>query len=911
MVTRTAKAANKLYLLGDYYGALNIYHELASEIGHNIFTANIALCLDKLSAGGVNVISDCINLAGKQKFDVLSEFFSKDIVVSLTSYPARIDAVPETLKSILAQSFKPWKLVLWLAREQFPGLERDLPPELVRLKDKGLSIEWCEDIRSYKKLIPSLRTYPDKIIVTADDDIIYGKNWLAQLVIAHICEPDAIVCHRAHQVLLNENGNFSPYKLWLKEIKGENSSLRHLFTGCGGVLYPPGSLHEAVQDRNAFSSTCPNGDDLWFWGMAVLNGSKIQTVKDSSFKLDFVPGTQATALWIGNCQDGGNDSMLRALSARFPEIVQRLKESEKPKAGVVPKVSIITPIFNTGKYLADCLDSIINQHFQDFEVLCIDDGTTDDITKDILTKYSRKDPRIRVIRQQNSGPATSRNNGLKKANGLYIAFVDSDDYISANYIGNLYECAQLHGVDIAVADKILCVDGSKSQEEKRSGFERYQKVDAKRIAAHAIVTTGVTWNKLYKKEFLLNNGIEYLDGMRCQSEDNYFSIMAIALGHKSIALAKDVTYFYRQHEGGITKNITMESFGQSMLVYETVQRRLVQLDIQDKQYWLNVANQRAFKDLKHIAKGLSGKASAESLLDKKFTTSIDLCCIADEKYVIPTLVFLESVKRTKFSTTHPSITVLVPTGSMREMEILEKMSSPDFLVKVLEVDATQFDGLHKYKKEENYCMASPSAMFKFIIPNVFSYLDRILYIDTDLIVRNDLLELFMTSMEDEYLCAVPDLWQPVTDRTDIKRFRSYFNSGVMLMNLSRMRIENLPAKLIEAKLNSTNFNLMDQDIFNEVCTEHFKILDIKYNFLPVCYKRHKHKFDLSAINRLYGSTYTKIEEIAADPVVAHWAGSDKPWISKSTLFSDEWVNMFETLKLKGFVSDQCGLALQM
>jgi lipopolysaccharide biosynthesis glycosyltransferase len=251
----------------------------------------------------------------------------------------------------------------------------------------------------------------------------------------------------------------------------------------------------------------------------------------------------------------------------------------------------------------------------------------------------------------------------------------------------------------------------------------------------------------------------------------------------------------------------------------------------------------------------------------------------------------------------------VPKGSMREMEILEKMTSEDFFVKVLEVDATQFDGLHKYKEDDNYCMASPSAMFKFIIPNVFSQLDRILYIDTDLIVRKDLLELCMTSMEDEYLCAVPDLWQPVTDRMDIKRFKTYFNSGVMLMNLAKMRSENLPDKLIEAKLNSTNFNLMDQDVFNEVCNGHIKILDIKFNFLPVCYKRHKHRFDMNAINRLYGSSYTKIEEIAADPVVAHWAGSDKPWVSNSTLFSGEWMNMLESLKVKGYVSGQFDLAL--
>jgi lipopolysaccharide biosynthesis glycosyltransferase len=95
---------------------------------------------------------------------------------------------------------------------------------------------------------------------------------------------------------------------------------------------------------------------------------------------------------------------------------------------------------------------------------------------------------------------------------------------------------------------------------------------------------------------------------------------------------------------------------------------------------------------------------------------------------------------------------------------------------------------------------------------------------------------------------------------------------------------------------------MDQDVFNEVCDGHIKTLDIKFNFLPVCYKRHKHRFDLNVINQIYGSSYTGIDEIAADPVVVHWAGSDKPWVTTSTLFSDEWGAIHNDLEIKGYVT---------
>lgn len=894
--------ANRLYCNRLYGVALRLYHELSSEFGHRLFFANIGLCLDKLSTNEKNIKANCIALTKMGKFDVLNELYKKNIIVSLTSYPARINAVSETIKSILTQSFIPSKIVLWLADEQFPMKEKDLPTELLSLKDKGLSIEWCEDIRSYKKLIPSLIRYANKIIVTADDDVIYDKNWLSQLVMTHIEFPNDIICHRAHKIVFDDSENFSSYKSWEKEFKSNHSSSEYLFTGVGGVLYPVGSLYQDTIDKNLFLNICPHGDDLWFWAMSVLQGTKIRIVKDSCFKIDFVPGTQDVALWIRNVQKNGNDVMLQALDKYYPEIKNKLQEKKFSTGNLEPLVSIIIPVYNTGKYLSKCLDSVINQYFTNFEVLCVDDGSTDELTLELLKKYSKADNRVRIIHQNNSGPASARNAGIIETKGEYIAFIDSDDYISENFIGNLYESAKLDDANISVCEQILCVNEENDYLEKNSGFGQSGETIKKHAVARAILTTGVSCNKLYKKEFLLRNELKYLDGMRCQAEDNYFSALAMIAAQNNIVMAKNSIYYYRQHECSITKNITKESFNKSVIVYENITHKLSKLDIADKKFWFNIIRQRALKDLRYISKSLADKEGIDDLLDSKFSLNIDICCIADENYIVPTMVFLESIKRSKRKTTQSSISILIPKGSKEKMEKLEKLSNHDFSVKVLEIDATQFENLHKYNENGNFCMASPSAMFKFIIPNVFPHLDRILYIDTDLIVRKDLQELFMTTMESEYLCAVPDLWTPVANREEIKKFNFYFNSGVMLMNLSKMRNDELPIKLIEAKINSTNYNLMDQDVFNEVCNGYCKILDIKYNFLPVCYKRHMHRFNIESINKLYRSEYVKVEEIAADPVVAHWAGSDKPWVSTSTLFSDEWMHIYKLLKKNGYIS---------
>jgi len=256
-------------------------------------------------------------------------FSPSDLVVSLTSYPARIGTVHITIESILNQVFRPSLVVLWLAEEQFPNKERDLPDQLLRYVGQGLLIGWCHDIRSYKKLIPSLGLFSNKVVVTADDDIIYNEHWLGNLVASYLQEPDAIHCCRAHHIAFDSDGEVLPYRRWKRDVKDRASSYKNFFTGCGGVLYPPRSLHSDVMNESSFTELCPYGDDIWFWGMAVLNGTKIKIV-DQKFDLSFVPDSQDTALWRDNDKGGRNDVMLKAFFDRYPRLVGRVAGGDVP-----------------------------------------------------------------------------------------------------------------------------------------------------------------------------------------------------------------------------------------------------------------------------------------------------------------------------------------------------------------------------------------------------------------------------------------------------------------------------------------------------------------------------------------------------------------------------------------------------
>ena len=187
-----------------------------------------------------------------------------DVIISLTSYPLRINTVSYTIKSLLKQDCHYKKIILWLAKEQFPQGEKELPTDLTDLISDSFCIEWCTDLRSYKKLIPALKKYPDDIIVTADDDIIYPRDWLRRLVHAYSEHPDMIHCLRAHRIVIH-NGNILPYQRWNVKEYNVSPSFLNFFTGVGGVVYHSSLLYRDVMREDIFTKICPDADDIWFW----------------------------------------------------------------------------------------------------------------------------------------------------------------------------------------------------------------------------------------------------------------------------------------------------------------------------------------------------------------------------------------------------------------------------------------------------------------------------------------------------------------------------------------------------------------------------------------------------------------------------------------------------------------------
>lgn len=196
------------------------------------------------------------------------------IIVSFTSFPARIKDVWKVVKSLKNQTIRPEHIILWLSQEQFPKRE-SIPQSLLECEDRIFEIRIVEgDIRSHKKYYYAMRDFPDKVIVTCDDDIYYHKDMIQNLIKTSRIFPHCIIANTTKQLRFDQNGELIPYQEWNDMI----TPLSHdnlVQIGEGGVLYPPHSLSNLVFRQDLIRELAPFADDLWLNLMARLNRTKI------------------------------------------------------------------------------------------------------------------------------------------------------------------------------------------------------------------------------------------------------------------------------------------------------------------------------------------------------------------------------------------------------------------------------------------------------------------------------------------------------------------------------------------------------------------------------------------------------------------------------------------------------------
>ena len=244
---------------------------------------------------------------------------SCNIVVSLTSYGRRVSdcVVYYTIVSLLRQKCQPQRIILWLAKDEWN--DERLPRKIINLREKGVEIRYCKDLRSFKKLIPTLSLCPNNNIMTVDDDIIYTSDTIGLIWKEHLQNHSEIIGFSTLTPII-ENGTPSHYSDW-KHIPTNSKGLLIFPVGCGGILYPAGSLNEIVVREDLFVKLCPIADDIWFWFCGLLNNSNKIALKKKSSDMSFDALYQyfhkGSALTHSNRFEHANDKQFKELFEHY------------------------------------------------------------------------------------------------------------------------------------------------------------------------------------------------------------------------------------------------------------------------------------------------------------------------------------------------------------------------------------------------------------------------------------------------------------------------------------------------------------------------------------------------------------------------------------------------------------------
>lgn len=217
------------------------------------------------------------------------------------------------------------------------------------------------------------------------------------------------------------------------------------------------------------------------------------------------------------------------------------------------RVSIIIPVYNVESYLSKCMESIVSQTFKDIEIICVNDGSTDN-SAEILKDYAQKDNRIKVITQKNQGQFSARHTGLKNSTGKYILFIDSDDWIDKTLVEKTLKCIEKYNTDVVIFGAYSVKDNkiSKGMYSVEKINQKYKEriLTLKDYENDLFCLPPTAWNKLYRKDFLDRHNIKFQEIRN--GEDQIFYLHTILTAENIYVLNENLYYYVKNRLGSIT-----------------------------------------------------------------------------------------------------------------------------------------------------------------------------------------------------------------------------------------------------------------------------------------------------------------------------------------------------------------------
>lgn len=237
----------------------------------------------------------------------------EDVIVSFTSFPARIENVWQVVECMLRQTVLPNKILLWLSQDQFPN-KQSLPAKLISLQNDIFEIRFVSgDIRSHKKYLYTCIDYPDSFIILIDDDIYYPSTMIEKML-EERKKTGKVICQYGFKIRTNSRGDIEPYETW-NEVYNTIGGDEFFFGSGGGVLFRPSELYADLTDINLATKLTPFADDVWLNAMVRLARKETIKIKKGLF-LPLIQNSQNTNLYSINIKYG-NDEQIAAVNSYY------------------------------------------------------------------------------------------------------------------------------------------------------------------------------------------------------------------------------------------------------------------------------------------------------------------------------------------------------------------------------------------------------------------------------------------------------------------------------------------------------------------------------------------------------------------------------------------------------------------
>ena len=260
-------------------------------------------------------------------------------------------------------------------------------------------------------------------------------------------------------------------------------------------------------------------------------------------------------------------------------------------------ISVIIPVYKVEKYVERCIQSVINQTYENLQIILVDDGSPDNCGK-ICDEYAKKDHRIEVIHKSNGGLSDARNKGLEIAKGEYIGFVDSDDYIEADMYEVLYNLLKQYNADVSICNFYTVSQGKISIKNADNGINEYNRIEILKEILLDRNIQSYAWNKLYKKE--LFDEIKYPIGKKYEDIGTTFFLLEKC--NKVVVTGKS-EYYYINRQDSIVNNVietTITDYIELIMQrYDYIEENIKELSSYNKDYLKRILK-TAEKDIKSL-----------------------------------------------------------------------------------------------------------------------------------------------------------------------------------------------------------------------------------------------------------------------------------------------------------------------